>query len=179
MILFIQAPLAYLFYYYILPLSSREQRQQRKGEANASITNNQKKAKITINDASAIQSDSTISRSRIVMGSSIALLVVASAPLLTILYFVPNNTNHELDGVEEDKVKNHNNWMTPFLLSTFGFSCFFKTIAVTFDLEPKGIEKQNFETFCTWFMSLPEPEVNIKDGSLINLKQGELLFSIL
>mmetsp|Transcript_6919 Transcript_6919/g.9769 ORF Transcript_6919/g.9769 Transcript_6919/m.9769 type:complete len:353 (+) Transcript_6919:1-1059(+) len=68
--------------------------------------------------------------------------------------------------------------MTPFLLSTFGFSCFFKTIAVTFDLQPKGIEKQNFETFCTWFMSLPEPEVNIKDGSLINLKQGEFLHQV-
>ena len=48
-------------------------------------------------------------------------------------------------------------WVGPFLLSTFGFSAFFKCIIAGFDQFPEGADR-NMSTWLAWFVNLPEPE---------------------
>jgi hypothetical protein len=67
---------------------------------------------------------------------------------------------------------NEPSWTLPFLMSTFGFSSFFKNIAFAFELYPLGA-KRDLQTWLLWYVSLPEPL--FVEGKLAPLRDGELL----
>jgi hypothetical protein len=47
-------------------------------------------------------------------------------------------------------------WMVAFLINTWGFSCFFKSLAVAMGTFPEGADT-NLSTWLLWYTSLPEP----------------------
>ncbi|KAL7573128.1 hypothetical protein ACA910_018799 [Epithemia clementina (nom. ined.)] len=98
-------------------------------------------------------------RRRQVLCVILAVGAAAVPPLLVYAVSSSSSTYSSWFGWEGN---NHHNvfpayfWMGPFLLSTFGFSTFFKTINVAFGQYPLGADS-TLLSWLLWFVLLPEP----------------------
>jgi hypothetical protein len=119
------------------------------------------------------------------LGLHVSLLCCVQAPLGVSLYFSPRRIRKPVGVLAALATlgsapifvayMKETNWMLPFLMSTFGFSSFFKSTAYAFDQYPPGA-KQDLQTWLLWYISLPEPL--FIQGKLVPLQHGELLEQI-
>lgn len=119
------------------------------------------------------------------LGAHLGLMLGALLPASLLLYVLPRNRIRMVVGVlialaggvgtpvlvAHFRTRHAVGWMTAFLASTFGFSCFFKSLAAAFDAHPEGADA-DLKTWVLWFTSLPEPE--FAKGKLVRAPSGAL-----
>ena len=111
----------------------------------------------------------------------VGLGLLVSAPVGVLLYLLPKSARKPV-GIVSALVtsvaaplavkyeyyidKDTTSWMIPFLLSSFGFVSFFKSIGAAYGLYPEGADR-DLQTWLLWYVSFPEPV--FKEGKPVPL----------